>query len=391
VSGPLSGIRVVEVASYITGPYAGLLLADLGADVVKVEDPRAGDPFRSWGEDLYSPHFVAFNRSKRSLSLDLKQPAGLEALHRLLERADVLIENFRPGVADRLGFGYEAARARNPRLVYCSISGTGQTGPTAHRPSYDTVGQALSGLLGLLLNPSDPRPVGPAFSDSLTGLFACYGILAALQARERSGQGQRVETSMLQATLGFLLEPFGLYFGTGEPTGPTTRQAVAQVYVFTCADDLPLALHLSSPPKFWEALLAATGRQDLRDDPRFQARSERIRHYDTVYAELAPTFRSRPRPEWLRVLEQADVPCAPVYSVDQVVEDPQVQHLEMVQCVDHPTQGSHRMLGFPVHFRATPLDPSGPAPLLGEQGAAILTEAGYSPNEIEDLITRGVV
>jgi crotonobetainyl-CoA:carnitine CoA-transferase CaiB-like acyl-CoA transferase len=382
---------VVEVASYITGPYAGLLLADLGADVIKVEDPQAGDPFRSWGDDLYSPHFVAFNRSKRSLTLDLKQPDGLEALHRLLTEADVLIENFRPGVADRLGFGYEAVRARNPRLIYCSISGTGQTGPAAHRPTYDTVGQALSGLLSLLLNPNEPRPVGPALSDSLTGLFACYGILAALQARERSGQGQRVETSMLEATLGFLLEPFGMYFGTGQPTRPSTRQAVAQVYVFACADDLLIALHLSSPTKFWQALLSATGRQDLAQDARFQGRAERIRSYEQLYAELGPTFRARPRAEWLRLLEAADVPCAPVYSVEEVVDDPQVQHLGLVQCVAHPSQGSTRMLGFPVRFRTTPLDPSGPAPTLGEQRTAILTEAGYSPDEIEDLIARAVV
>jgi crotonobetainyl-CoA:carnitine CoA-transferase CaiB-like acyl-CoA transferase len=382
---------VVEVASYITGPYAGLLLADLGADVIKVEDPQAGDPFRSWGDDLYSPHFVAFNRSKRSLTLDLKQPHGLEALHRLLTEADVLIENFRPGVADRLGFGYEAVRARNPRLIYCSISGTGQTGPAAHRPTYDTVGQALSGLLSLLLNPNEPRPVGPALSDSLTGLFACYGILAALQARERSGQGQRVETSMLEATLGFLLEPFGMYFGTGQPTRPSTRQAVAQVYVFACADDLLIALHLSSPTKFWQALLSATGRQDLAQDARFQGRAERIRSYEQLYAELGPTFRARPRAEWLRLLEAADVPCAPVYSVEEVVDDAQVQHLGLVQCVAHPSQGSTRMLGFPVRFRTTPLDPSGPAPTLGEQRTAILTEAGYSPDEIEDLIARAVV
>jgi crotonobetainyl-CoA:carnitine CoA-transferase CaiB-like acyl-CoA transferase len=391
MTGPLAGIQVVEIANYITGPYAGLLLADLGADVIKIEDPRTGDPFRTWGNDLYAPHFVAFNRSKRSLTLDLKQPDGLAVLRRLLATADVLIENFRPGVAERLGFGSAAVQVLNPRLIYCSISGTGQTGPSAHRPTFDTVGQSLSGLLSLLLNPTDPRPVGPALSDSLTGLFAGYAILAALHARQQTGKGQRIETSLLQATMGFLLEPYGMYFGSGQPTGPTTRQEVAQVYVFDCQDQRRIALHLSSPIKFWLGLLEATGRQDLAADPRFAQRTDRIRLHDEIQAELAPTFRSRTQAHWLAALEKADVPCAPVYTLDQVLQDAQVQHLGMVQNVVHPTQGPTPMLGFPVRFGETDLEPARPAPTLGEQRDEILRQLGYGPGEVDELQARGVI
>lgn len=377
MGGPLAGIRVIEAASFITGPYAGQLLADLGADVVKIEEPHEGDPFRAWGEGLYSPHFVAYNRSKRSLALDFKTDEAMEVLRRLVAGSDVFIENFRPGVAERLGFAYEALRPVNPRLIYCSITGMGPTGPYAKRPSYDTVGQALSGLLSLLIDPDDPRPVGPAFSDGLTGLFAAYGILAALQARERTGEGQRVETSMLAGTLSFLPETFGRYFESGEVPGPFTRPRVAQVYAFRCSDDLALAMHLSSPPKFWQGLARVVGREDMIEDPRLKTRDERVRHYDVIREELAPIFLTRPRAEWLERLEAADVPAAPIYTVDQVLSDPQVQHLEMQQVATHPTQGEVRMLGFPVRFSGTALDPPRAAPTLGEHGEAILAELGF--------------
>src|SRR5438093_388020 len=208
MSGPLRGIRVIEVASFITGPFAGQLLADLNADVIKVEDPKGGDPFRLWGGGSYSPAFIGYNRSKRSITLSLRAPGASRVLQQLLQTADVFIDNFRPGVTGRLGIDYDTVRAVNSRIVYCSISGMGQTGPYAHKPSYDTVGQGLSGLLSLLMDPNDLRPVGPALSDTATGLFAAYGILAALYAREHSGDGQRIETSMLQATMRLIASDF---------------------------------------------------------------------------------------------------------------------------------------------------------------------------------------
>lgn len=391
MAGPLAGARVIEAASFITGPYAGQLLADLGADVVKVEEPRGGDPFRSWGKGLYSPHFIAYNRSKRSVTLDLKTEAGLDVLHRLAGRADVLIENFRPGVADRLGFGFQRLRELNPRLIYCSISGLGQSGPYVKRPTYDTVGQALSGLLSLLVDPVDPRPIGPAFSDGLTGLFAAYGVLAALHARAQTGQGQLVDTSMLAATMTFLPETFGRYFELGEVAGPYTRPKVAQVYAFRCADGHSLAIHLSSPPKFWQGLAAVVGRHDMVADPRFAKREARVDHYDLIRDQLAPIFLTRTRAEWLERLEAADVPVAPINTVDQVLEDPQVRHLGLEQVAQHPTEGAVRMLGFPVRFDTTVLDPSAAAPTLGEHNDAIFAELGLTPQEVQQVKAGAVV
>ncbi len=381
MTGPLQGVRVLETASFITGPYAGQLLADLGADVVKIEDPHGGDPFRSWGESLYSPHFIAHNRSKRSVTLDLKQAESLAAFDRLADTADVLIENFRPGVADRLGIGYERIKAFNPRIIYCSISGMGQTGPYSKRPSYDTVGQGLSGLLSLLLDPAHPRPVGPAFSDSLTGLFAAYAILGALHARSRTGEGQRVDMSMLEATLSFLVEPFTRYFCTGEVPDSFTRPKQAQVYAFTCADGRAVAIHLSSPQKFWRGLATCTGREEMIDDPRFSTREARIANYELIHQAFEPVFLQKPRDEWLGILEAADVPFTPIYTLDQVLEDPQVRHLDMVQTAEHPAEGEVRLLGFPARFSKTPLDPSRAPPQLGEHTESILKEAHAAAEE----------
>jgi formyl-CoA transferase len=203
---PLAGIRVLEVASYVTGPYAGALLADMGAEVIKIEEAEQGDPFRGWGKGGYSPTFRSVNRGKRSVAIDLRSVQGRDIVLRLADRADVVVENYRPGTVDRLGIGYAEVRARNPRVVYCSISGFGSSGPYRDRPGYDTVGQAVSGLLSLLTDLDRPRPMGISLSDHLTGLYACYGVLAALVGRGVNGQGRRVETSLLQATTAFLAE-----------------------------------------------------------------------------------------------------------------------------------------------------------------------------------------
>jgi len=391
MTNPLDEVRVVEVANFIAGPYAGKLLADLGADVVKVEDPRSGDPSRAWSKGLYSPWFIAYNCNKRSLTLNLKTAVAKDILSRLIATADVLIENFRPGVADRLGIGYQRVRELKPQIIYCSISGMGQTGPYARRPSYDTVGQGLSGMLSLLLDPNDPRPIGPAFSDSLTGIFAAYGILAALHARERTGEGQRVETSMLEAAMGLLVEPFSVYFRTGEIADPFTRTRVAQVYAFRCRDDLALAVHLSSPPKFWHAFAAAIGREEMIKDPKFRERADRIRNYELIHDELAPIFLTKPRAEWLQIFEDRDVPCTPIYTIDQVLSDPQVQHLGSEQVIQHSREGTIRVLGSPVHFTGTQLGPPAPPPTLGEHTNEILAELGYQTAQIEEFISEGAV
>jgi crotonobetainyl-CoA:carnitine CoA-transferase CaiB-like acyl-CoA transferase len=386
---PLDGFRVVEVASYVTGPYAASLLADMGADVIKVEPPGQGDPFRSWGEMGIAPTFRGVNYSKRSIALDLRSPKGREVVTRLVQNADVFIENFRPGAAERLGIGYDDLRAVNERLVYCSISGFGSSGPYRDRPGYDTIGQALSGLLGLLTDLDDPQPMGVSLSDHVTGVFAAYGILGALVGRERTGRGRKVETSLLQATTAFLAENAARFLADGGET-PTraSRAKLAQVYAFVAGDGLSFVVHLSSPPKFWEALTDAIGRPDLRSDARFADRKGRVSNYDELRAVLTQTFAAGTRDEWVTKLQAADVPAAPIQRMDEVFSDPQVRSLGLVRNLMHPTLGSMRLVGGAVSIGP---DRAGPPPLLGEHTASVLRELGYTDAQIGDLTAQKVI
>ena len=391
VRGPLDGIRVVELASYVTGPYASALLADMGADVVKVEERTQGDPFRGWGKGGYSPTFRSVNRGKRSVGLDLRTEAGREVMGRLVERADVFIENFRPGVVERLGFGYEAVAARNPRVVYCSISGFGSSGPYRDRPGYDTVGQAMSGLLGLLTDLEQPLPMGISLSDHITGMFACYGVLAALVGRSVTGEGRRIETSLLQATTAFVAENAARYFDDGEVPTRATRARIAQAYAFTGGDGRPFVIHLSSPPKFWDGLTRAIERPELRDDPRFVDRAARVRNYDELRSLLEEIFQGAPRDAWLARLDACDVPAGPINALDEVFADPAVQALEMVHEVVHPVAGPMRLLGGAVTVEGLDDRQIAPPPLLGEQTDLVLAELGFDEGAIARLRAEEVV
>ncbi|MEX2548014.1 MAG: CaiB/BaiF CoA-transferase family protein [Chloroflexota bacterium] len=391
MTGPLVGLSVVEVASYVTGPYACALLADMGAQVVKVEPMEQGDPFRGWGKGGYSPTFRSVNRGKRSLSLDLRSAAGRDIVLELAARADVLVENHRPGTVERLGIGYEEVRRRNPRIVYCSISGFGSSGPYRDRPGYDTVGQAVSGLLSLLTDLDRPRPMGISLSDHLTGLYACYGILAALVGRSVNGEGRLVETSLLQATTAFLAENAARYFAEGDVPTRETRAEIAQAYAFVCGDGLPFAIHLSSPPKFWEGLTEAIGRPDLRDDARFVDRAARVRHYRALEEILAQAFATAPRAEWLERLDRHDVPAGPINRLDEVFVDPGVRHLGLTQEVVHPTAGAMTLLGAGVTVAGHDEASIAPPPLLGEHTDEILGEIGIAGADLERLAAEGVI
>ncbi len=371
MSGALEGIRVVEVASYVTGPYAAMLLGDLGADVVKVEEPGTGDPFRGWENERYSPTFLGLNRNKRSVELDLRSDDGRDALRDLLRTADVLVENHRPGVMDRMGFGYDAVRALNRRLVYCAISGFGSHGPDRDLPGYDTVGQARSGLLGLLTDLDDPQPMGVSLADHVTGLTAAYGVLGALVARGRTGAGQLVETSLLQACLAFLAEGTGRYLATGNTPTRGSRAKLAQIFAFRASDGLPFVVHLSSPQKFWEGLVAAIERPALLDDTRFRTRADRIAHHDELTALLRETFVTVPRESWLERLRAHDVPCAPIRTLDEVFADPHVQALGLRVRAMHPERGAVDLVGPGVTLSATPASVRAAPPVLGEHTAEV--------------------
>lgn len=369
----LKGVKVIEFTSYVSGPYAGMLLADFGADVIKVEAPETGDPFRRWGEMDYNATFGSVNRNKKSITLDLKSAEGKAHALRLMLEADVVIENLRNGALDRLGLGYEAVSKQNPRLIYCSITGFGDEGPYAQRPGYDTVGQAMGGLLSLLTDMDKPQPMGISLSDHLAGISAAMGILAALNARHVTGRGQRVSTSLLESTISFLAENAARYFEDGGTPSRATRTHIAQVFAFTAKDGKGFVIHLSSPKKFWLALLQAVGRPELAEDPRFAERKQRIKNYAALCDELGAVFATQDREVWLDRLVKADVPAGPIHDLKGVFNDPQVEALQMVAKVPHPAgRGEVSLIRNAVRMSDTPPVIRNAAPQLGQHNSKIL-------------------
>lgn len=368
----LEGIRVLDQGTFITGPAAGMLLADMGAEVIKVEQPGNGDPFRAFKGGLYSPHFQTYNRNKKSITLNTKEPEDLAVLDELVLSADVYIQNFRPGAADRLNVGESRLRALNPKLVYCAISGFGQTGPAANRPAYDSVAQAASAFLGLLINPENPRVVGPAIADAVTGFYAAMGIMGALFDRSRTGEGALVEVSMLEAMCHFNLDAFTHYYSAGEVMGPYSRPSVSQSYVMKCGDGKWIALHMSSPEKFWQGLARAIQRENLFDDPRFCDRNARIENQETLIQVLSDIFSTQDRPEWCRRLEAEDVPHAPMYDTSEALNDPQAKHLGILVEGRHEQMGAFQTVRTPLTFNGQREQSVVPPPVLGEHNAQIV-------------------
>jgi len=391
MAGALDGIKILEMANYISGPFASMLLADLGAEVIKIEIPGQGDPFRGWGEVPYSPTFCSLNRNKQSLSLNVQEAQGKEIFMRLARDADVIIENMRPGVLDRMGIGYEAVRAVNERIVYCSISGYGSDGPYSDRPGYDTIGQAMGGLLSVLTDIDNPKGMGASLSDLLTGLYACYAVQGALIGRERKGIGQKVETSLLQATVAFGAENAVRYLASGLIPDRNTRVHMAQVYAFSAADGLPFVIHMSSPQKFWHSLAKAIDRPELKDDPRFVNKEARIKNYNALHDILMEKFATGPRDHWLSLLKQHDVPSAPLLNLKEVFEDPQVIHLGMLVELAHPRMGKVRVVGSGIRMSETPPQMNLPPPTAGENTEQILVALGYGEESVANLRKKGVI
>jgi len=365
----LAGIRVVEQGTFITGPCAGMMLADLGADVIKIESPD-GDPYRAYQGGQYSPHFQAYNRNKRSLALDMKLQSDCALFDKLAGEADVYIQNFRPGTAERLGAGVARLQGLNPRLVCCSISGFGSSGPYVDRPSYDSVAQALSGFLSVVVDHRRPQFLGPALADAITGMYASQGILAALVQRGRTGRGAHVEVSMLEAMTHFAVEPFAAFFALGETPTSADRPRLAQAYILRTADDRLIAIHLSSLEKFWQGLCAALEAPELKADPRFNPRERRIAEYETLRLELDARFARKPLEYWVQRLQAEDVPHAPVNLLDDVVRDPQVEHLGIVVPIESPHTAT-RAVRPAAQFDGLRAHSVTAAPLLNQHGDSI--------------------
>ena len=370
----LKDIRVIELGTYITGPAAGMHLADLGADVIKVERPGTGDPFRAFKGGLYSPHYQTYNRNKRSIALDTKKPEDLATLNDLVSTADVFIQNFRPGVAEKLGAGEDDLRKVRPDLIYCAISGFGTSGPSRDRPAYDTVAQAASGYLRLLTPPTNPRVIGPAIADAVTGQYAAMGILAALLERAKTGKGRRLDISMLEAMCHFNLDSFTHYYSVNEVMGPLSRPVVSQSYTFECADGKWIAIHMSSPAKFWEGLLAATDQEQFNDDLRFNERLERITHQDELIEHFTPIFRTKTRDQWCDLLLENEVPHSPAYDSNEALEDPQARHLNIKIDATSSELGTFTTVRPPYNFDGMPELGVLPPPVLDEHGAEIREE-----------------
>ena len=367
----LNGVKVLEQGTFITGPCAAMMLADLGADVIKLESPGTGDPYRSFRGGYYSAHFQAYNRNKRAMSLDLKAQGDRELFHTLVRSADVYIQNFRPGAAGRMGADYETLKAINPRLVYCSISGFGPSGPYVARPSYDSVTQALSGFLGVAIDPLSPRLLGPALADAITGLYAAMGSLAALVERGNTGKGRLLEVSMLEAMMHFSIEPFTGYFALGDVPNALDRPRLAQAFIVRAKDGKLLGLHLSSIEKFWTNLVDALDDDTLRADPRFAIRQDRIDNYLELSQALNAIFARHDRTDWLERLAGFDLPFAPVNTIAEAAQDEQARHMEMVVPVTERTEGAEQTLRAAFTVDGVRDQSVNAAPLLDEHGPQI--------------------
>jgi len=393
---PLAGLRVLDVSQVMAGPFCCMLLGDMGADVVKVEPPGTGDQtrramgFRLKGSD--SGGFLALNRNKRSVEINLKSEAGREVFYELVRSADIVVENNRPGVAARLKIDYPTLAAINPRLVYASISGFGQTGPWSQRPGFDLIAQAMSGVMSGTGFPDMP-PVknNIPIADLGAGLYALYGILSAVIGRGQSGVGQYVDASLFETALSLSVWETAEYWGTGHVPGPIgSANRMSAPYQAVRARDGHLVIGAANQ-KLWLGLCEVMGRDDLRDDPRFATNVDRLANREVLIGEIERTFAARTTEEWADALLAAGIPAAPIYDYAESLASPQAQARDMTLEMEHPVEGAIKMLGFPVKLSGTPQQLRFPPPLLGEHTSQVLAELGFNDERIESLRAAGAI
>jgi formyl-CoA transferase/CoA:oxalate CoA-transferase len=392
---PLHGITVLDLTRVLSGPYCTMLLADMGARVIKVEQPGKGDDTRAWGPPFLqgeSAYFLSINRNKESVTLDFKHPDGRGLLNQLISHADILVENFRPGTLDEIGFGYRSLSARLPRLIYASISGYGQTGPRREEPGYDAVMQGEGGLMSITGDADTGFKVGVAIVDLVSGMFATQGILLALHARERIGRGQHVDIGMLDAVTALLTYQAAIYFATGVPPKRMgNRHPTVVPYETLQASDGDVVLAVGNEDQ-WRRFCRVAGLGELATDPRFATNRDRVLNYDALMPVVCDKFRERTRTEWMAALMGAGVPCGAVRDIHEVLTDEQVRARSMVESLSHPVTGEIRVLGIPVKLSDTPGDVRRAPPRLGEDTEGVLTkDLGLSPSRIAELRQAGVI
>ncbi|MHC3438059.1 CaiB/BaiF CoA transferase family protein [Natrialbaceae archaeon A-gly3] len=405
----LDGIRVIDLTTFVTGGFASLMLANLGAEVIKVERPGVGDanryagppfvevddydgPGRPAAEAGESPYFWTVNYDKRSVELDLKTEEGLEALYDLVDSSDVFLENFRPGTAERLGVGYEDVREHNGGIVYCSISAFGDTGPWSRRSGYDLLIQGLSGIMSVTGEEGgQPVKVGLPATDLITSMWAAFGILGALYRREETGEGERVELGMLEAALPWLTKQAGRAFVGEEPTRMGSKDPVLAPYQSYRTADGYVNVACANQ-KLWKELCEAIDRPDLLEDPRFSSNGARVEHMDALEAELEETFRERSTEEWLELLAgEHGLPVGPLNTVPEALESEQVEARGTIDEVEHPAMGSVPVVQHPINFSRSETGLDDPPPLLGEDTERVLRELAYTDEEIEELREAGAI
>ena len=390
--GPLTGMRVIELAHIMAGPVCGLMLADLGADVIKVEKASGDDSRRFVPPEINGEPaaFLMMNRNKRGIALDLKTQEGCEVLKRLVKHADVLIENYRRGTMEKLGLGYEELKKINPGLIYCEISGFGRTGPYKDRGGFDLVAQGMSGLMDITGEANrGPVKVGAPVSDTTAGILGAMGCLAAYAHKQKTGEGQKVDTSLFEAAITHTYWQSAICFATGSSPGRmgTAHPLNAPYQTFETKDSW---INVGAAnQRNWERLLECISAPELGEDPRFAQNSARMTNLDALVGVLTAHFKKRTSKEWLEIFENAGIPAGPVLTIEEMHADPQVIARDMVPETDHPAAGLIQTIGLPVKFSKTPGGVVRPAPLLGQHTEEVLAEAGYSKQEIADLIECG--
>ena len=395
MSMPLEGIRVLDLSRILAGPFCTMMLGDMGAEVIKVENPVGGDDTRGWPpfyEGGESSYFQSVNRNKKSLTLNLKAEEGKSILRGLVEESDILIQNFRPGAIERLGFDWDTCHALNPRLIYASVSGYGQSGPSKERPAYDILLQGEGGLMSITgAEGGGGFKTGIAIADLTTAMFATQGILLAIIARERTGKGQYVDTAIQDGQAALMSHAAGNFFATGTPPGRLGNRhpSIAPYRDFPCSDgELIVA---AANDSLWQRFARAIGRVDLADDPKWDTNAARVSGRNELEAEIEETMRSRTRAEWAEIVSDAGVPCGPVRTIEELCADPQIHHREMVVEMEHARTGVLKVMGNPMKLSDTPGELRLPPPLLGEHTDEILTSLlGKSGEEITALKEKGV-
>jgi crotonobetainyl-CoA:carnitine CoA-transferase CaiB-like acyl-CoA transferase len=391
----LDGIRVVDLSRVLAGPFCGALLGDLGADVIKVEDPAVGDESRTWPphKDGESAGYIVNNRNKRGISVNLKTPEGVAVVRRLVARADVLIENFRTGTMEEYGLGYDTLVTDNPRLVYCSVSAFGRTGPRAEGAGYEALMQAFSGIMSITGEP-DGAPVrcGVSFLDLTTGILCAFGVVNALRLRDRTGRGQRVDGSLLETALGLLnFQAEGYLLGgiVPKPLG-SAHPSLSPYRNFRCRDGQWVFI-AGANDRLWKRLAGALGLTDMAQDPRFATNIERVKHRAELEQRVGDAIGGHDREALLKILEEADVPATPVNTVDQVINDPQTATRPTIRRVQHPKLGEIPIVGMPISFSGMQPGVRRHAPMRGEHTDEVLAEYGYSVTEIKDLRAKRAI